>query len=1103
MDSLHNLKVYIASAGAGKTHTLTGEYLRLALQHTYKYRSIQAVTFTNKATAEMKERIIHELSVLVHRPEKSSFRSMLLSELGLEAVDLQRRAQRVLRAMLLDYQDFRVSTIDAFFQEILRAFARELGFSSSYRINLEAEQALSDAVTALLVEQDLGEGSAEVGLWLRRVASELAEEGRGSDLRRRIMSLGRELYKERVQTLSSEGLLPSREQLANFDKQLKELREVIYDYFDALSNKVYELVEESGLSAEHFFYKERGIFPPFKKWREERELTAPNSYYFKVLEDESKLPSTEAKKQGRTAEVMELYHVGLRSCLEEYLEAYDSKGALLRSINIARKHLNSYGLISDIDAKIKELHRSEHAILLADTSAFINQILKESDAPFIYEKLGTRLDHLMIDEFQDTSSLQYDNFRPLLENGLAANQESLIVGDVKQSIYRWRNSDSSLLAHRIGEDFPLNFSRTTLLENWRSTPEIVAFNNALYPILSKRFTDIFSSIASQATKAIGAIASEGECIGSRLEMMAQVFESHYADVAQQIPLSCQGKQGRVVVHSFSYQEEAPLDIADESEPVFFAQEQVQLVASIRRLRSQGYRGSDIAILVRGHKEAARIASILSVAEIDFVSEEALLLEQASSVRLALAAMQYIADSGSELNKRILSELYLQLSESLDTESKLDDEMLKEILYIGRQGIYEVINGLYELFAPLLPESELSYQIKLLDMAYTMQRDRGADVVEFLSMWAEEGYKAKIISPANDQAVQLMTIHKSKGLGFEVVLLPYLDWSLVPAYPPMLWTESEASPFNSLGIIPVSYSSELLGSYFTESYMQESIEQALDALNLLYVATTRAKRELHLWLPRTNEGNDALRRAYQTKLHGYEEKGLDESKFAGTGNFIEPYIQNALTQMIGCYELCEQDEEQLVSSTNTLPDIPSRGEIGANTIRIDKLSAHSVRGRIAILREGVDYFREDSPRRYGRVMHSVLAEIETADDIESSLQDALYKGWISERIVPELRQDLLALVTLPDSARWFDSSAEILRELPIIGGGIDGSRRPDRVVILPDGSVEVVDYKFGVARKSHILQVREYMTLLERMGYLVVRGYLWYVTEERIVSITNK
>lgn len=1094
------LKVYIASAGAGKTHTLTGEYLRLALQQTYKYRGIQAVTFTNKATAEMKERIVHELSILAHRPAESSFAPMLGQELGLEPEDLQRRSRLVLRAMLLDYQDFRVSTIDAFFQEILRAFARELGFSSSYRINLEAEQALSDAVTDLLVEQDLGEGAVEVGQWLKRVAGELAEEGRGSDLRRKIMSLGRELYKERVQTLSSEGQLPSREQLTNFDYKLKALRQIIYEYFDALSDRVYALVEEAGLSPEHFYYKDKGIFPPFKKWRQERELTAPNSYYLKVLEEVDKLPSAEAKKQGLAPSVMALYHQGLRDCLHEYKEAFQSKGALLRSINIARRHLSSYGLISDIDAKIKELHRNERAILLADTSAFINQILKESDAPFIYEKLGAKLEHLMIDEFQDTSSLQYENFRPLLENGLASGQESLVVGDVKQSIYRWRNSDSSLLAYRIGEDFPESFSRTTLIENWRSTPEIVAFNNALYPLLAARLSEIFSAVASGAAQTMEAITPESEATRERLGRLGRIFVDHYADVTQEIPPSRSTRAGNVSVHSYSYGADEPLVSGLEGEPVAYPQELVQLVRTIRELRCKGYRGADMAILVRGHKEAAQIASVLSASDIEFVSEEALLLEQALSVRLVLAGMQYIADSGSELHKRILLELYAQLSSRVDHAPTLDEAMLHEVLYIGRQGIYEVVNGLYELFAPVLPAAELSYQIKMLDMAYTMQRDRGADVVDFLSMWAEEGYKAKIVSPANDEAVQLMTIHKSKGLGFEVVLLPYLDWSLVPAYPPMLWTESKASPFNDLDMIPVSYSTDLLGSYFTESYLQEAVEQALDSLNLLYVATTRAKRELHIWMPNPNEDNDALLSVYQAKLHGYEEKGLESKKGVGTGRIIQPYIQQALDQISGLYTLCSQETGDDLSHRAAM-DMTWEGRVGEHIIRMDRLSAHSVRGRISILREGLDYFREDSPRRYGRVMHSVLAEIETAEDIESSLRDALYRGWISERILSELHDDLQTLVALPESKHWFASGIEVMRELPIIGGGVDGSRRPDRVVIMPDGSVEVVDYKFGGARRSHIRQVREYMSLLERMGYAEVRGYLWYVTERRIVSVS--
>ncbi|KGN72084.1 exodeoxyribonuclease V subunit beta [Porphyromonas sp. COT-239 OH1446] len=1113
---INDLSVYVASAGAGKTHTLTGEYLRLALEANFKFRNIQAVTFTNKATTEMKERIIRELALLAHSPESSSFADMLLDYYPqLSIQDLGRRARRTLRSILLDYKSFRVRTIDAFFQEVLRGFARELGFSSSYRLNIEADQALSEAVTALLVDQDLGVGSSEVGQWLKRLASELSEQGRSVDLRRKILSLGRELHREGVQRLSSQSLLPSREELKNLDQELQERSRTIEEHIDLLCKGTLELVEQAGLEIAHFYQGPRGGLSPFIKWVQTRELTEPNSYFRAMLEDESKVVSGAGKKAGRAGEVLSLYHHSLRGAMQEYADHYLDYGTMLRSLQVARKHLGAYGLISDIDAKIKELHLNEHAILLADTASFIYRILQWSDAPFIYEKLGVKLEHIMIDEFQDTSSLQYENFKPLLEESLASGHSSLVVGDVKQSIYRWRNSDSSLLSHRIDQDFESYVRRITLGDNWRSARQIVAFNNALYPLLSRRFSQIFEAITRNTSIMRTALSSGAEQLVERLLEFSKSFERNYADVVQSIPPSRE-QEGQVVLHRCLDlgepldDEDAPLSEQEASAEWDDNLEDAELIAPLPTvldqlpgvivdLKERGYRASDIAILVRGHREANLVGQKLLEEGLLFVSAEALRLENAHSVRLILAAMEYITDSLSARSKRILLELYVQMAQMAGLQPRrLEREDFIEILYIGRQSLYEVISGLYAYFSDVLPESELPYQIKMLDMAQQMQRDRVADVQDFLEMWQEEGHKALVVLPPNEDALQLMTIHKSKGLGFEVVLLPFVDWSLLGAYPPMLWTSVDLEPFNRVEAIPMTYNSELLNTYFASYYLEESVDQALDALNLLYVATTRAKRELHLWAIDMEHSSPRVKNRLLQRLHGYEEVSPEGGRARGTGKTIQSYLNEALEQIPDSYHLLPLSSPIQHDQAPRCGHAPEREQ--EHLLELRSISSFDVQGRISILREGLDYFREDSPRRHGRVMHSVLSEIETEEDIASALEDALYKGWISERMLPPMHEELRALVNREDTARWFSSEQKILRELPIIAVEIEGSRRPDRIVIYADNTVEVIDYKFGVRRRAHHRQVEGYVALLEQMGYRAVRGYLWYVNEGAILSV---
>ena len=1135
-----SLKVYTASAGSGKTHALTREFLRLMLStdDPRHFTTIQAVTFTKKATAEMKGRIVAELSTLVHRPQESLFTDELCKLLSISEHKLQGRARATLHSLLLDYSNFRVRTIDSFFQEVVRSFAYELGRSGALRVQIDSDQILRQAVLEVLARQDHEGSDKDIEAWLREMTTDSIEDGKSYSIDGELCKFAKQLESEAVKRLRSEKDFPSRAEVKALRTAAQKVITTCQQELLARADKALQALKASQIPIETLSSNTTGVFGAVFAYKKTPSQFFDRQYnawgmrsrlcaFLDASSDDEQLEKLIGKDKSKRPirEEMRPHLSSIRSALRAFREYNLQQLPLYTTALQICQYAGLYGILIDIDDVLQELKREGKLMLISDAPSLIQALIKDNnDAPFLYEKIGTRIEHHMIDEFQDTSRMQYENFVPLLRNAESQGKDCLIVGDAKQSIYRFRNSDSTLLTTQISDDFEESIELTNLSDNWRSVPEIVDFNNTLYPLLCAQIRSHFDELWS---KVAGFGFSEGqEEVKQQLDKELSELLKAYDDVQQSTPkLKAEKGLGQVVLHRYPPKEnnknqdnpatEAEPEGADEDNEQIDSGALTQLPVVLVDLLKRGYRCSDIAILTRTKSTAAAIAEVLlSTTEdetegysLPFITEEALHVDRAYSVRFIIAVLSYLADTNITLRLAVLQEAYqqlLRLSQSHGTDLTEDD--LQFLRDSGRQGLYEVVEIINARFGHHFPTSEGAYLVKLLDMLYSWEQEETADIANFLQYWQDKGAKQSISNATAEDAITLMTIHKSKGLGFPVVLLPDITWALDENLKGnkenILWCPipdiDEVKSLRVAGVtsVPLKYASILQMSYFAKPYFKEKLKNMLDSLNLLYVATTRPKQELHIWI----KGEKAVEKQKEEKEEG-KEKGKRPEKEEKTISTIEdlflatteagevlcdtlPAIQTTTEEPIGDSASAPRNATKATEEEETIP------------LTVEGLYSYPVDKRLAILREGLEHFSEDSQRAYGRTLHLILSEIKTAGDVETAIREAEHQGYIKAKDLEGLRQRLDAVMTHPQTAHWFDGTGEVFNERAIIGGQLKTSRRPDRVIFYPDdGHIEVIDYKSGEERTAHHRQVREYMSLLHQMGYTNITGYLCYFRDE--------
>jgi ATP-dependent exoDNAse (exonuclease V) beta subunit len=1088
MDHQATLKIYKASAGSGKTFRLAVEYLKLVIENPASYVNILAVTFTNKATAEMKSRILTELFGIAKGLEESkNYLDRILTEFkekdpGWNVHKIREQAQKALELLLHDYSLFHIETIDSFFQSILRNLAKELGLGAYMNIELNADSVLSEAIRAIFgkVKED-----PELLQWISDYIDEKVSEGNNWKLNKELESFGKNIFREDFKSREKElqAALQDKKFLKTFRKLLSGLKEEKIEEVIQAALPFRIETEKHSIKTEDFTRGNQGVGAYFDRIIDQKEIQkAPNSYVEKCFESPENWAS---KSSPRRDEIISLAENSLMSILQQTEDTRKKNVPEVNTCNLILRHINNIGLLYDIADTVRGLNSENNRFMLADTPNLLQELIDGNDAPFVYEKIGASLQHIMIDEFQDTSRVQWENFKPLLLEGLSQNANSLIVGDQKQSIYRWRNGDWRILGNLKKELRNIRTEEISLDINWRSEYEIVRFNNLVFKAAIPLF-------------------------GQNQENDNADMQLAYSDVAQKC--SKENRAGYVKA-GFIYEPDSDSYNKRMLE---------KLVENIEELQGRGVAAEDITILVRKNKTIPLIAEYLAGYQkehpekpykYDVISDQAYQLQASLAVHILIEALRYISEPDNPVYKTqlllsyqteimhkdigdLVTNIYLTQSEEVRAlEEKLQHASLLPL--------YELIEELYQLLELHKIEDQESYLYSFLDGVTDFLNQKSADLNSFLAYW-DESLKEKTIPFSSEiEGMRIMSIHKSKGLEFHTVIIPFCDWTLTheSGLSLLLWCNTEAEPFRALPLFPVKYGKEMSNSIFDREFADETVQLWVDSLNLLYVALTRAEKNLILiGKDRNPEESDKKKEERKTTTPGNVSELLLRILESSENEELNSHWNNETRQYLS--GIIDLKKEKKKESSNKLNQKP--------TVLSFPYFSHTQKAKFKQSNRSKDFIEEEerTENSYisrGKLLHYLFSNIHTTADIPEAADRLLFEGVIHSDAEKEgLITYVSDAMQLPEVAEWFRPDVKLFNECSIIYRDETGTlqnKRPDRVIQYKD-KMTVVDFKFGKERKQYASQVKKYMSLLQEMGYLNVEGYLWYVAENKVELINQ-
>ena len=1038
------IKVLKASAGSGKTWNLARQYLKLLLQKHdgYSYRHILAVTFTNKATDEMKTRILKELHTLAKNPELSGYYKDFVPAIYPDSVALSEAAETLLCNILHDYGAFAVSTIDRFFQQTLKSFAREIGQFSSYSIELDKGSLVRESVDRFLDSLTENEEHSRSLEWMTRKTLSQLEEGDGYRLDFTLKKIADRFNSEEFRMAVEKSGIEEASLYA--DERLNVLdegcRTIVENYSRQISESVaaiYAAFESAGLdpfdTSRHFMSNNLNKYESLGK---DDSVPMITDSFRKNASDVS-LWYPKAKKHLESMVTAEI-----EQAVSSFLSLFDAEYKVCNTALQLRKQVYGFAVANDLYENYRAIMKEKNVLTIDRTNSILRDIIDGCDTPFIYEKSGVRYDHFLLDEFQDTSLVQWDNFRPLLENSVASGNENLIVGDVKQSIYRWRQSEWDLLENQVSADFPDRTDVKSLDTNFRSSRDIVEFNN-----------EYFQAAAEYLDRRYG----EGN-----------VISGIYADVAQKVH------------HE---------DRAGMVEALFCEKESFYpcILEAVRSAIDKGYKAGDITILVRLNQEGGDIAEYLIANGVPVVSDDSLKVSSSLTVRRLVSLLAGMENPEDSMAKHLASSLGLELPACWHSLVDLCEDLLRRLSEAD----------------PDTYNAETLYIQSFMDLVLDFVSSEGNTLRGFLKKWAED--KSNISSPKSDDSVRIMTVHKSKGLDFPYVIFPSLEsvgfysftnrWSK----PDVEGTELESV---ADGVYDVYLSGKSEDTLFAQRYREELLMQYVDNINVLYVALTRASRAMTLISPMPSgvELTDDGCIADETKFSGFAQWTL--AYIASNRAQLGFDFQQAEDQTYVCFRRGEfPDPVQEESSSSA----SMRTQFNSWPLNPEEDSVFE-RGRLKMSADAMDFFADGgltgasaSNRIRGVVLHDILSRVVLPEDLHHSVRQAVLAGDLTEEEALEAEALLAQRIDEVRGRGWFPSERDaVINERDLID--TDGNiSRPDRVVMGPEGVI-IIDYKFGEHDPRYIRQIKRYADIWRRMGYDKVSSVLWYVHKGEVVEI---
>ena len=1037
----HSFSIYDASAGSGKTYALVKEYLKIILTSPKNdaYRNILAITFTNKAVHEMKSRIVGSLSEFAKENPSSKAQDLMRDlsvDTGLSIAQIKTKSQQIIKHIIHNYAAFDISTIDKFTHKVIRAFAHDLNLPMTFEVSLDTENLLIEAVDAIIAQA--GEDEILTNL-LVDFTMEKTDDDKSWDISREILETGKLVLNEN-----------NRNEITHFqDKSITEFLEIkkkltaVCDELEketiVLGDEAAALIEQKGIDVKSF---SRGTFPNHIASIQAGKFNPKNKMFKEV--DDIAINKTATDRSVIEAIIPDLLAI-LAQVYALFEKIYFYKAFL--------KNITPLSLLNTVSNELAKIQQEQNILSITEFNALIHREIQNQPAPFIYERLGERYRHFFIDEFQDTSEMQWQNLIPLIDNALSGQDEYgvkgtlMIVGDPKQSIYRWRGGKAEQFIELSKDQNPFNNpdKKLTQLEyNYRSYSQIIEFNNSFFKLMANEFQH---------------------------PDYKDLYENHSHQKVN-------SKTGGYVNISFlpdtSETEEEALDKTE-----MYVQATLE---TINKVLEKGFEYKDVVILTRKRGQGIAVANYLTEQGVPLLSSETLMIQNATEVRFIIHLLRYLKNSSDvDAKAHFLHYLALHAQDQLPVhdfiakgkelaqETEFENWLLQFNLDLSfqnlrKKSLYEAVEIIVSKFiSPALRTS--SYVQYFLDIVLERDIRNQAGVADFLDFWDKSAEKFSIPSPEGTNAVRIMTIHKSKGLEFPVVIMPFAeeDYSRKPK--DKLWLNAEEETVGLPKVlIDNSSAVEGFGEDALELYTIKKQEELLDNINVLYVALTRAEEQLYI----------------------ISSKNLSSKGEVPNNNMCAFFINYLIAQGLFKedrfeYELGNSEklslEEKHEDSTKTIPFVAE--VLNPKNIKIAK-------------RESLMWgTHQQEAIEYGNVIHEILSFVKTKNDVELAITKALENGLMQFSQRDIVLQTILSIVEHESLSNHFAEGNQVLNEQTIIqkeGRTI----KPDRMVIDSNNNVFLLDYKTGASNPKYKIQLENYQKAIEDLGYKVIQKALVYV-----------
>ncbi len=1039
-----NLYIFQASAGSGKTRRLVLEYLLLAFAAPDNYKHTLAITFTNKATEEMKNRVVEYL-INLSEGKDEKLEKDILAELKNRGVDvhelnIRKSAADILGSILHDYSKFNISTIDSFCIKIIKSFARELGLPAGFGLELDSDMVLENLTNSLL--DSIGKDETLTRYIEDYIIYQLGEE-KTWNIDADIKEFGKQIISEKFwnrKLMYKDDVYDDKDKMLNLISGIKTVKFSFEEFLKKESAHIIDLLKREGISYDALA---GGKVTSVLKYCEklQNEVAEPSDTLMKNYRSDKGFFKVDTNVRG---DVM--------STFGRIVSAFETEYTSYRTACAIFKTVYNIGILGDLLRFLDSYRKYNRTVLSTDINNFLRLLISDDISPFIYEKAGIKLKYFMLDEFQDTSQFQWDNIKPLLVNSLSEKYNSLIVGDVKQSIYRWRNGDMRLLLNGVERDlaaFKELIHKDTLNVNYRSHKEIVEFNN--------RFFESLKNFYSKADD-----DSDNEYL----------LESYAESVTRQ-ETSNRKNDGYVEINFFDYVKDALVSPNEESGK--------RVTEILSELKDDGYKPGDILVLVRSAEDSRSISAVITKAGYNVVSSLSLLLSTSEKVNFIVSTLKFLGNSRNKLARtemlyyynlmnhtgKSASEIFCDSAElhgKLFTEQMPDeffkeDEKPKRLPVLYNLTVFELVEHIIGIFG--INKQADPYIIKFVDEVFKFSEEKDSDVNSFLEFWEKKKDELSINLPEDSESVRVMTIHKSKGLESRVVIVPYANWEVeISGNKDRIWASADAEPFNRASAYFVKATKEIKDTHFAADYYEESRMIKLDNVNMLYVSLTRPEERLYLNVPQKS------RKSIANTVKAVIEKDYPE-KIKDNRLVLGKRIKSTAGE--------NKNEYSILNDFNSSP-------------YYKKLFIRPSYRKLKVFENERMKIKTDN----GVVVHKLLSYIVNKDDVDSALNRGLMEGVISISEKDKFRNLIVKTIESDDTKDWFGETYEVRSESEILTPD-NKILRPDRVMLKGDNAV-IVDYKTGREEKKHGEQLNLYANVLKKMGYGKVDKYLLYIND---------